>query len=65
MPTTEGLDTTGLVMGDAALAELLSVDTHSWRAEVPQLEEHYASIGATLPRTLRDELQELEKRLAE
>ena len=32
---------------------------------MPQLEDHYDSIGATLPKTLRDELQELEKRLAE
>src|SRR5579872_6980813 len=38
VPTTEALDTTGMVLGDAALAELLSVDAHSWRAEVPQLE---------------------------
>ena len=53
MPTAEALDTTGLVIGDTALAELLSVDAHSWRAEVPQLEEHYASIGATLPKTLQ------------
>jgi len=40
------------------------VDAGSWGAEVPQLEEHYASIGATLPTELRDELQELEQRLA-
>jgi phosphoenolpyruvate carboxykinase (GTP) len=64
VPSTEGLDTTGLVIGDAALTELLSVDAGSWGAEVPQLEEHYASIGATLPKVLKDELQELEQRLA-
>jgi hypothetical protein len=32
---------------------------------VPQLEEHYASIGATLPEGLRHELRELEQRLAQ
>ena len=36
----------------------------SWRAELPQIEEHFAGIGDTLPATLADELAELEKRLA-
>ena len=44
--------------------ELLSVDAGSWRAELPQIEEHFAGIGDTLPATLADELAELEKRLA-
>ena len=45
--------------------ELLSVDAASWRAELPQIEEHFAGIGGTLPATLADELTELDKRLAQ
>ena len=46
------------------MAELVSVDAESWRQEVPQIEQHYAHIGERLPDELRDELRELEKRLA-
>ena len=65
VPAAGSLDTDGLGIDEATLAELLQVNADSWRAEVPQLEEHYASIGATLPQELRDELKELEKRLAQ
>jgi len=47
----------------ATLTELLSADPQSWRAELPQIEAHYASIGSTLPEALKDELRALEKRL--
>ncbi|MSO86499.1 MAG: phosphoenolpyruvate carboxykinase (GTP) [Acidimicrobiia bacterium] len=65
VPAPGSLDTDGLTINQDTLAELLQVDVNSWRAEVPQLEEHYATIGATLPQGLRDKLQELEKRLAQ
>jgi phosphoenolpyruvate carboxykinase (GTP) len=65
VPAHDALDTTGLVIGDADLTELLSVDAASWSAEVPQLEEHYAGIGGTLPEALRRQLSALEERLAQ
>jgi phosphoenolpyruvate carboxykinase (GTP) len=65
VPTPDALDTTGLDLDEATLTELLSVDAESWRAELPQLEDHYASIGDTLPDALKDELGKLEKRLAQ
>ena len=64
MPTADALDTDGLDIDDDTLAELLTVDTEAWRGEVPLIEEHYESIGERLPDELRDELRELEKRLA-
>jgi phosphoenolpyruvate carboxykinase (GTP) len=64
VPTPEALDTTGLDLDDAALARLLDVDAESWRQEVPLIEDHYQFIGERLPDELRDELRELEKRLA-
>ncbi|MGQ0832570.1 MAG: phosphoenolpyruvate carboxykinase (GTP) [Microthrixaceae bacterium] len=63
VPTPSALDTSGLDISEAALAELLSVDAASWRAELPQIEAHYAAVGATLPEALRDELRALNQRL--
>jgi len=65
VPTRDAIDTSGLDVDDATMAELLSVDPESWRAELPLIEDHYAGIGETVPQELRDELLELEKRLAE
>jgi phosphoenolpyruvate carboxykinase (GTP) len=65
VPALGAVDTTGLSIDDATMTELLSVDAESWRAELPQIEAHYASVGDTLPEALRDELRELEKRLAQ
>ena len=64
VPTTDSIDTSELTISAEALEELLSVDPESWRAELPQIEAHYEGVGATLPEALKDELQELEKRLA-
>jgi phosphoenolpyruvate carboxykinase (GTP) len=65
VPAPGAVDTTGLAMDGATMTELLSVDNESWRAELPQIEAHYASVGDTLPEALQDELRELEKRLAQ
>jgi phosphoenolpyruvate carboxykinase (GTP) len=65
VPAAGAVDTDGLDIDRAVLDELLSVDPESWRAELPQIEEHYASLGSTVPAALQDELQELEKRLAQ
>jgi phosphoenolpyruvate carboxykinase (GTP) len=64
LPTADSLDTTGLDVDDAAMAELLRVDIDEWRAEIPSIEEHYAKLGERLPLVLKDELQALEKRLS-
>jgi phosphoenolpyruvate carboxykinase (GTP) len=64
VPTPGAIDVTGLDLDAATLAKLVSVDAESWRQEVPQIEAHYAGLGERLPEELRDELRELEKRLA-
>jgi phosphoenolpyruvate carboxykinase (GTP) len=64
VPTPDALDVTGLDLDAATIERLVSVDVETWREEVPQIEEHYAFIGKALPADLRDELAELEKRLA-
>jgi phosphoenolpyruvate carboxykinase (GTP) len=64
VPEQSALDTDGLDLDDAQVRTLLSVDPEAWRGEVPLIEAHYEFIGEHLPTELRDELNELEKRLA-
>ena len=65
VPTADAIDITGLDIDAATMATLLSVDNEAWRAEIPQIEAHFDGIGERLPAELRDELHELEKRLAD
>jgi phosphoenolpyruvate carboxykinase (GTP) len=65
VPAAGALDTSGIDIDAHVVDELVSVDAESWRAELSQLEDHYAGLGDTVPDALRDELQELEKRLAQ
>jgi phosphoenolpyruvate carboxykinase (GTP) len=65
VPAAGALDVSGLDLDEATLAQLLKVDPESWRAELPQLAEHYRALGERVPATLHDQLDALEKRLAE
>ena len=65
LPAAGALETDGLDVSEAALAELLSVDVDAWRAEVPLIEEHYALFGDRLPNALHEQLDDLDKRLSE
>jgi phosphoenolpyruvate carboxykinase (GTP) len=64
VPTPDALDTSGLDIDAETIEQLVSVDAESWRQEIPQIVDHYAFIGDRLPPELRDELAELQKRLA-
>jgi phosphoenolpyruvate carboxykinase (GTP) len=64
VPAPGGIDVDGLNVAAEDMAELLRVDPEEWRAEVPSIEEHYATLGERLPVELRDELDALEKRLS-
>ena len=64
VPTVDAIDTAGLDLDADTLAQLLTVDSDAWRGEVALIEGHYEFIGEALPDELRDELRELEKRLA-
>jgi len=61
MPTT--LDTTGLDVTDENMKELLNVDNAAWKAEIPDVEQHYGKFGARLPARLRKQLDDLKQRL--
>ena len=64
VPTLDGIDTAGLNIDDETMREVLAVDSEAWREEVPLIDSHFAFIGARLPHEMRDQLEELEKRLA-
>ncbi len=63
IPADGAIDTDGLDISPADMAELLRVDEEQWRAQLPQFREHYAAF-ARLPEPLAAQLDALEARLA-
>jgi len=63
MPRAEDLDLTGLDIPPDDLRALLHVDTDAWRAELPDIEQHFAQFGRRLPQRLQHQLAELAQRL--
>jgi phosphoenolpyruvate carboxykinase (GTP) len=64
VPTATAIDTSGLDVDEATMAALVAVDPDSWRAELPQIEDHYKGLGTQVPVELREQLTALDKRLA-
>jgi phosphoenolpyruvate carboxykinase (GTP) len=58
-----GIPTEGLKISDEAMAKLLEVDAEEWKQQLPQMHEHYARFGDRLPAQLREQMEELERRL--
>jgi phosphoenolpyruvate carboxykinase (GTP) len=63
VPAPGALDVSGLELGADALRDALDVDVDEWQREIPLIEEWFDKIGATLPTSLRDELDALKLRL--
>ncbi|MGE5828984.1 MAG: phosphoenolpyruvate carboxykinase (GTP) [Micromonosporaceae bacterium] len=63
VPTPDAIDTTGLVISDADLAAALHVDGIEWAAELPEINDWFATFGDRLPATLWAELDALQTRL--
>ncbi|MDQ1731062.1 MAG: phosphoenolpyruvate carboxykinase [Pseudonocardiales bacterium] len=63
VPTPDALDIAGLDLSEAELTKALAVDVDQWRAEIPAIEEWFATIGDKVPSSLRDELESLKLRL--
>ncbi|HPD56737.1 MAG TPA: phosphoenolpyruvate carboxykinase (GTP) [Smithellaceae bacterium] len=64
LPKKEDLDLKGLAVSAADMEELLKVDVDAWKAEVPDIEKHFAKFGDRLPARLKKQLEELKKRLS-
>jgi phosphoenolpyruvate carboxykinase (GTP) len=58
----DGIDTRGVDVTEAAIAELLRVDVEEWKAQLPQFREHLAKFDR-LPVELNEQLDALEARL--
>lgn len=63
MPTTDAIDTKGLDVSEADMAELLKVNNDEWLNEVASVKEYYPKYGDKLPKELTKQLEALEKRL--
>jgi len=64
VPRPDALDLSGLDIADATIAELLSVDAAAWRAEAAEIARYFDSYGSRLPARLKQEVGELNARLA-
>ena len=58
----DGIDTRGLQVSDADMAELLRVETEEWKAQLPQFEQHLGQFE-NLPDELHAQLRALRERL--
>jgi phosphoenolpyruvate carboxykinase (GTP) len=63
VPTLDSLELDGLDVSAEALRAALAVDDAEWKAELPLIEEWFATIGDKLPEVLREELDHLRSRL--
>jgi phosphoenolpyruvate carboxykinase (GTP) len=63
VPAAGAIETAGLDVSEKEMAELLKVDPDEWKAQLPQVHQHFAQFGDRLPRELRAQLEALEERL--
>ncbi|MBT4160498.1 MAG: phosphoenolpyruvate carboxykinase (GTP), partial [Gammaproteobacteria bacterium] len=63
LPSIDALDFSGLGLKDDQIAELLRVEVDGWLAEIPLIEEYYASYDGHVPAELTQELADLKQRL--
>jgi phosphoenolpyruvate carboxykinase (GTP) len=63
LPAPGAIPTEDLAISEADMTELLRVDVEEWRAEVPDIAEHFARFGDHLPAELSAQLTGLEERL--
>jgi len=63
LPRPVDLDTSGLEIPAAHLAQLLSVDVEGWLAEIDLIRKHFDQFGNHLPEGLNCELEDLDRRL--
>jgi len=63
VPGPGALHTDGLDLSADQIAQLLEVDADAWKAQLPQVKEHFARFGETMPPELHQQLAALEERL--
>ena len=65
VPTTDGIDISGLDLDASVMEQLLAVDPSSWKGEVELIEGHYEVFGDRLPAALRRQLDDLSASLGD
>lgn len=63
LPMEGELDINSINMSPEDIKELMKVDPKEWRAEIPDIENHFAMFGNRLPERLNRQLKELINRL--
>ena len=63
VPNAEDINIEGLDIAKETIADLLSVDVDSWKADVENIKAFYAEVGDHVPATMYEELAALEARL--
>jgi phosphoenolpyruvate carboxykinase (GTP) len=63
VPNEGDLDTRGLSLPQENIRELVRVDSEAWKAELPKMEKFFAQFGDRLSKRLRNQFEELRKRL--
>jgi phosphoenolpyruvate carboxykinase (GTP) len=63
LPAEGALDLDGLDVSAEDMAELMKVHPDEWRAELPLIEDYYATFGDKVPAELRAQLDALRQRL--
>jgi phosphoenolpyruvate carboxykinase (GTP) len=63
LPAIDDLDMKELSISEQDIKDLLKVDMDAWRAEIPDIEKHFAQFGDRLPDRLKKQFEALKSRL--
>jgi phosphoenolpyruvate carboxykinase (GTP) len=63
LPKLGSLDLKGLKIDERDIHELLRIDMDAWKAEIPDIEKHFAQFGDRLPARLKKQFDALKERL--
>jgi len=63
VPSTDAIDISGLDINEENMKQLLQIDKNLWKGEVESIRKYYEIFGDHLPKDLKVELDNLEKRL--
>ena len=65
VPAQGEIDIEGLDVSEADMRELSDVDPGALRDQLPQMKQHFAQFGDRLPDAIDEQMDALEKRLAQ
>jgi phosphoenolpyruvate carboxykinase (GTP) len=63
LPKEGDLHLEGLNMSPEDMKDLMKVDPEEWRAEIPDIEKHFALFGNRLPERLEKQLKDFISRI--